>query len=69
MLVLSRKVHETIIINDKIRITVIRVSGNRVRLGVEAPETVNVYREELLGSGDAGREVAPDAPARNGATD
>ena len=57
MLVLGRKVHETITISDNIRITVLRVSGNRVRLGVEAPEHVNVIREELSGPGDAGREA------------
>src|SRR5262245_14002062 len=54
MLVLSRRVYETIIINDNIRITVVRVSGNRVRLGVGAPETVKVIREELICPGDAG---------------
>ena len=57
MLVLGRKVNETIIISDNIRITVLRVSGNQVRIGVEAPENVNVIRMELFGPGDAGPEA------------
>ena len=68
MLVLGRNVHETITISDNIRITVLRVSGNRVRLGVEAPENVNVIRKELFGPGDAGREAGeqpiPRSPVR-----
>ncbi len=57
MLVLGRKVHETITISDNIRITVLRVSGDRVRLGVEAPENVKVIRQELFGPGDPGPEA------------
>jgi carbon storage regulator len=70
MLVLGRKVHETITISDKIRITVLRICGNRVRLGVEAPANVNVVREELLGPGVAGPEAGgppiPRAPDGSG---
>ena len=63
MLVLGRKVHEKITISDNIRITVLRIRGNRVRLGVEAPEHVKVIREELFGPGDAGPEAGePPVP-------
>jgi carbon storage regulator len=63
MLVLSRRVHETLVINGDIRITVVRVSGSRVRLGVEAPENVKVVREELLALGGAGPEAGePRSP-------
>ena len=48
MLVLSRKVGERILLGDSIRITVVRVSGNGVRLGIEAPGDVAVVREEVL---------------------
>jgi carbon storage regulator len=48
MLVLSRKVGEEIIINDNIRVTVVAVRGNQVRLGFTAPREVPIQREELL---------------------
>lgn len=47
MLVLSRKPNESIQIGPDIRITVVRVDGGRVRLGIEAPPSVNVLRGEL----------------------
>lgn len=49
MLVLSRKLNETIVIDGNIRITVVGLRGNHVRLGIEAPARVPVLREELLG--------------------
>lgn len=47
MLILTRKVGETIVINDDIRVTVLGVKGNQIRIGVEAPSTVAVHREEI----------------------
>lgn len=47
MLVLSRKQNQSIIINDNIRVTVVSIRGNQVRIGVEAPPSVPVFREEL----------------------
>jgi carbon storage regulator len=47
MLVLSRRLGETIVIGDSIKITVLGVSGNQVRLGVSAPEHIPVHREEV----------------------
>lgn len=47
MLVLSRKTGERILIGDKITITVVRISGGGVRIGIEAPEELAVVREEL----------------------
>ena len=47
MLVLSRKVGERILLGEKIKITVVRVSGGGVRLGIEAPADVAVVREEV----------------------
>jgi len=46
MLVLSRKRHESIVIDDRITVTVIEVIGNKVRLGIEAPRDVPVYRPD-----------------------
>lgn len=47
MLVLSRKIGEKLIIGDNITVTINRVSGNRVTLGIEAPHSVRVVRGEL----------------------
>ena len=48
MLVLSRKIGERIIINDTITVEVLQVVGNRVRLGITAPDGIPIMREELL---------------------
>ena len=47
MLVLSRKVGQKILIGDRISVTVVRVGQGGVRIGVEAPEEMEVVREEL----------------------
>ena len=47
MLVLSRKLSESIVINDDIVVTVLGVQGDRVRLGIEAPGEIPVHRKEL----------------------
>ena len=48
MLVLTRKIGESLAINDNIRITVLEVKGKTVRLGIEAPNDVKIYRQEIL---------------------
>ncbi len=47
MLVLSRKQNERIRVGDSVVVTVVRVSGDKVRIGIEAPPTVRVLRDEL----------------------
>lgn len=47
MLILTRKVGESVLIGDNISITVLSVRGNQVKLGVQAPKKVSVYREEI----------------------
>ena len=47
MLVLSRKLNESIVINGNIRVTVVGLRGNHVRLGIEAPDSVEILRQEL----------------------
>ena len=53
MLVLTRKLNESIIVGDDIRITVVGIRGHHVRLGIEAPESVGIFREEILGRTEA----------------
>jgi carbon storage regulator len=48
VLILTRRVGETVMIGDSITVTVLRVKGNQVRLGVNAPKSVSVQREEIF---------------------
>ncbi|MEZ6095029.1 MAG: carbon storage regulator CsrA [Pirellulaceae bacterium] len=59
MLVLSRKVGERIWIGDKISVTVVRVTGGGVRIGIDAPAELPVVREELK------QKMEQDAAARH----
>ena len=47
MLVLSRKLNEKIVIDGGIVVTVVKIDRNQVRLGIEAPDNVRIYREEI----------------------
>jgi carbon storage regulator len=47
MLILTRRVGETLMIGDQVTVTVLGVKGNQVRLGVNAPRDVAVHREEI----------------------
>ena len=47
MLILSRRVGETLMIGDEVTVTVLGVKGNQVRIGVNAPKEVAVHREEI----------------------
>ena len=48
MLVLSRKLGEKIVIGENIVLTIVAIKGNQIRVGVEAPRSVSVWRGELL---------------------
>ncbi len=65
MLILSRKVGETLCINDDIEIKIVEVSGDKVKLGVEAPKNVKVLRSELRQTIESNKKasdaVSPDA--------
>lgn len=50
MLVLSRKKNESIVIDDRIIITVVEIRGDKVRLGIQAPRDVPVHRQEVYES-------------------
>lgn len=47
MLALARKINESIIINDNVEVTVLEVKGDQVKLGINAPKSVPIYRQEI----------------------
>ena len=63
MLILTRRVGESLMIGDDVTITVLGVKGNQVRIGVDAPKDVAVHREEILNRIEAatGTAAEPDA--------
>jgi carbon storage regulator len=61
MLVLTRRINESIVINDDVSVLVVEVRGDRVRLGIEAPKDVGVHRKEVY---DAIRAARSEKPAK-----
>ena len=63
MLVLTRKVHQSIVIGEEIEVVVLEVRGEQVRLGIRAPKNVDVHRKEIFeqihGENKAAAEVDP----------
>ena len=62
MLVLSRKLNETILIGENIRVTLLGITGDKIKIGVDAPRDVRVFREELLEATRSTNMQALDAP-------
>jgi carbon storage regulator len=61
MLVLSRRLQESIVIGDNIVVTIVKMDGARVRIGIEAPKAVSVQRREVYEAIAAGRRACePD---------
>jgi len=58
MLILSRKVNEKIMIGDDISISIIEIRGDQVRIGVDAPKTVKVFRQEVFDAIKAENQAA-----------
>ena len=68
MLVLSRKLNESIIIDDQIKITVVEIRGDKIRLGIEAPKHVAVHRREVYEAIQR-QLVVEDSPVLNPSND
>ncbi len=73
MLVLTRRPGESIVVGDNIVVTVIEIKGGQVRIGIDAPRDVDVYREEIyeqvrqenlsaIANADAIRQAVQDSP-------
>ena len=65
MLILTRRVGETLVIGNEVTVTVLGVKGNQVRIGINAPKHVTVHREEIFER--IKREQHPEEAAASGA--
>ena len=69
MLILSRKINEKIMIGDDISVSIIEIRGDQVRIGVDAPKTVKVFRQEVFDAikaeNKAAAQSAVELPALN----
>jgi len=58
MLILTRRISEALCIGDNVKVTVLAVHGNQVRIGIDAPREIDVHREEIFYKIMREREVA-----------
>jgi carbon storage regulator len=68
MLILTRRVGETLMIGDSVSVTVLGVKGNQVRIGINAPKDVAVHREEIYQRIKREHEGGAEPPAHSAET-
>lgn len=66
MLALARKINESIVINDNIEVTILEIKGDQVKLGIDAPKSVPIYRKEIYkqiqsANEEAAHSASPDS--------
>jgi carbon storage regulator len=66
MLILTRRVGESVVIGEDVTVTVLGVKGNQVRIGINAPKTVAVHREEIFERIKSGRAAGEGAGTADG---
>ena len=66
MLILTRRVGETLVIGDSVTVTVLGVMGNQVRIGITAPKDVAVHREEIYQRIQRGEDASDDSGKHTG---
>ena len=64
MLILSRKINEKIMIGEDISVSIIEIRGDQVRIGVDAPKTVKVFRQEVFDAIEAENRAAAQSAAK-----
>lgn len=63
MLILSRKLNERIVIGDNVEVSVVEIKGDHVKLGIDAPRSVKVFRQEVYQAIQAENQAAAQAPS------
>jgi carbon storage regulator len=66
MLILTRRVGETLMVGDDVVITVLGVKGNQVRIGINAPKEISIHREEVYNRINQAQDVAQNSDDKDG---